>query len=262
MRTMKLAIVGLIPLLLTGCMLDMLMSTAVQSELQAEQLQTVTRQLENAKQTASDIEVNQAIQAYSAEHGSYPASLQELVPDYFSQVPAQPDGSPYGYNPATGQLNAAGPAAALPARQPQMSNAEKMTKINGAIYQYGMATGYYPTSLDQLAPTYLPEVPKANNGQPFLYDPRTGALYEPQGATPTQQMPAGGTMQRGAGRQPAAGGGGLMGETMTGIGIQNELNSMSNAGSSAAGSRARSGARDFGSDQTRRQENAMDDLGL
>jgi hypothetical protein len=105
-------------------------------------------------------------------------------------------------------------------------------------------------------------VPTADNGLPFLYDPRTGAVYEPQGVTPTQQMPAGGNVQPRAGRQPAVGGGGLMGETMTGIGIQSELNSMSSAGSSAAGSRARSGARDVGSQQTQRQDRAMDDLGL
>ena len=262
MRTFRLAIFGLIPLLSTGCMLDMLMSTAVQSELQAEQLGTLTRQLDNAKQTKSDIEINHAIQAYSAEHGAYPASLQDLVPDYFAQVPTQPDGTPYGYNPATGQVILDGPAAQLPSSQPQLSNADKMTQIRNAIYQYGMATGYYPTSLDQLAPTYLPQVPKANNGLSFIYDPQTGALYEPQGATPTQQMPVGGNTQRSAGRQPAVGGGGLMGETMTGIGIQNELNNMSSAGSSAAGSRARGGARDVGQQQTQRQEQAMDNLGL
>lgn len=257
MRTFKLAAIALLPLLGTGCMLDMLMSTAIQSELQAEQLGTMQRQLENAQQTTSDISVNQAIQAYAAENGKYPASLDDLVPEYFSQVPTQPDGSAYGYDPSSGKLLLDGPVSRP--TQPQESNSDKMTRIRGAINQYGMSTGYYPTSLDQLAPTYLPQVPKANNGQPFIYDPQTGALYEPQGKSPTQTMPQGGQMGN---RQPGVGGGGVMGETMTGIGIQNELNSMSNAGSSAAGNRARGGARDFGSQQTQRQERAMDDLGL
>lgn len=262
MRVLKLAVVGLIPLLSTGCMLDMLMSTAIQSELQAEQLNTLKRQLDNAQQTTSDIEINHAVQAYAAEHGSYPASLQDLVPDYFATVPTQPDGSPYGYDPATGQVLVDGAVSPAPPPRTQESNSDKMAKIRGAINQYGMATGYYPTSLDQLVPTYLPQLPMANNGMPFIYDPQTGALYEPQGQTPTQAMPYGGQTQQGTARRPAVGGGGLMGETMTGIGIQQELNSMSNAGSSAANSRARGGAHDIGAQQTQRQEKAMDDLGL
>ncbi|GMV90657.1 MAG: hypothetical protein AMXMBFR82_04350 [Candidatus Hydrogenedentota bacterium] len=261
MRHFKLIVLSLVPLMTTGCMLDMLMSTAIQSELQAEQLGTLQRQLENAQQTTSDIEINHAIQAYAAEHGEYPASLQALVPEYFTQVPTQPDGRPYGYDPSTGKVLLDGPVAPQPARS-QESNTDKMARIRGAINQYGMATGYYPTSLDQLAPTYLKEVPKANNGMPFIYDPQTGALYEPQGQSPNQVAPYGGQTAQTGTRQPGVGGGGLMGETMTGIGIQNELNSMSSAGSSAAGSRARGGARDIGSQQTQRQEQAMDDLGL
>ncbi len=261
MRALKLALLGLIPLLTTGCMLDMLMSTAVQSELEAQQLGTLKKQLDNAKQTTSDISINQAIQAYAAEHGSYPASLQDLVPDYYSEVPTQPDGTPYGYDPSTGKL-LDGPVTPQPARLPQVSNTDKIAQIRAAIDKYGRATGYYPTSLDQLAPTYMPEVPMANNGMPFRYDPQTGAVFEPQGQTPNQTMPYGGQQQQQAGRQPAAGGGGLMGETVTGIGIQNELNNMSSAGSNAAGSRARAGAHDLGQQETQRQEQVMDNLGL
>ena len=53
-----------------------------------------------------------------------------------------------------------------------------------------------------------------------------------------------------------------MTEVMTGIAIQNELNSMSNAGSSAAGSRARHKARNMGQGRDKKTEKAMDDLGL
>jgi hypothetical protein len=261
MRALKFMLLGLVPLVSTGCMLDMLMSTAIQSELQAEQLGTLKRQLDNAQQTTSDIEINHAVQAYAAEHGSYPASLQELVPEYFSQVPTQPNGTAYGYDPSTGKVLLDGPVTPQPS-QPQESNTDKMARIRGAINQYGMATGYYPTTLDQLAPTYLPQVPIANNGLPFIYDPQTGALYEPQGQSPTQTAPYAGQAPQSATRQPAAGGGGLMGEAITGIGIQNELNSMSSAGSSAAGSRARGGAQDVGAQQTQRQEQVMDNLGL
>ena len=241
----------------------MLASTAIQGELQAEQLGTLTKQLDAAKGLKSDTEVNQAVQAYAAEHGSYPASLEVLVPDYFTSVPTQPDGTPYAYDPATGRVGD-GSAGAMPATPAATSgsNSERIAQIRGAINKYGTAVGYYPPSLQALVPQYLPSVPKAVNGQDFIYYPENGALIEPQGGAPTQPMPVGGNLQTPATRRPAGGAGGPMGEVMTGIGIQSELNSMSNAGSSAAGSRMRSGARDAGQGQTQRQEQAMDDLGL
>ena len=262
MRRTYFVFAALLPLLATGCLVDMLASTAIQGELQKEQLGVLTRQLEAAKEFKSDTEVNQAVQAYTAEHGAYPASLEALVPDYFTAVPTQADGTPYSYDPATGKIGAAQPMLAAPAAS-GASNSERIAQIRGAINKYGTAVGYYPPSLQALVPQYLPSVPKAVNGQDFIYYPENGALLEPQGASPTQPMPAGGYAQTPAMRRPAGGAGvGPMGEAMTGIGIQSELNSMSNAGSSAAGSRMRGDARGIGQDQTQRQEQAMDNLGL
>lgn len=262
MRVLKYAVIAVIPLFLSGCMVDMLMSTAIEGELQKEQLGTLKKQLDNAKQTTSDIEVKHAIQIYAAEKGKYPASLEELVPDYLPQVPTQPDGSPYRYDPASGQIFD-GPAQPVVPTHPPMSqgsNEDKMIQIRGAINQYGMATGYYPPSLQALVPTYLPAVPKANNGMDFIYTPENGALYEPAGTAPTRPMPAGGY----GNTAPGGAGGGVspMTEAMTGIGMQRQLDNMSNAGSSAAGSRARGDVRGIGQDHTQRQEQAMDDLGL
>ncbi|HRK34984.1 MAG TPA: hypothetical protein PLJ47_10355, partial [Candidatus Hydrogenedentes bacterium] len=67
-------------------------------------------------------------------------------------------------------------------------------------------------------------------------------------------------------RQPRAGGVGsgspVLGETMTGIGIANELNNMNTSGSSAAGSATRGNARAIGESHDANQQKVMDDLGL
>jgi hypothetical protein len=264
------SVIAMVPLVFSGCLADVLVSTAIQGELQKQQVQALTRQLNNAKDTKSEIEVNHAIQAYAGEHGRYPASLQDLVPDYFSAVPTKPDGSPYGYDPKTGKLTdapAPGPAVITPAVE---TNEQKMARIRNAINQYGMAVGYYPPSIEALVPQYLPSVPLTANGARFIYDPQTGALHDPTGtpldipvpggatAPPPPQQIASPSAQRGSG----VGGSGLMAETMTGISIQNELNSMSSAGSSAAGGSARGNARAAGQAHDQRQQQVMDDLGL
>lgn len=264
------SVIAMVPIMLSGCMADVLVSTAIQGELQKQQMQSLTRQLNGAKETKSEIEVNHAIQAYAAENGRYPASLQDLVPDYFSAVPTKPDGTPYGYDPKTGKLAEAAPTAHAIVTPAGETNEQKMARIRNAINQYGMATGYYPPSIEALVPQYLPSVPLTANGAKFIYDPQTGALHDPtgtlldvpvSGGAPAQGPPqqiVSPPVPRGSG----AGGAGLMAETMTGISIQNELNSMSSAGSSAAGSAARGNARAVGQARDQRQQQVMDDLGL
>jgi len=276
MRTRTaLAVAASLPILLSGCLVDMLATTAIEGTLQAKQMQTASKALDYAKNTNAEIGANQAIQAFAAENGRYPASLQELVPEWMPSVPTKPDGSPFGYDPTTGKLLDAPPAAAPAPRPSSVTNEQKMKDIGAAITKYGMATGYYPQTLDALVPTYLPVMPLTASGARFIYDPQTGKLYDPTGTSADTPAPTGGggsfaqpaPQQSATPQQPGrpvgvGGGSGMLGETMTGIGISNQLDNMSTAGSSAAGSAARAGARGVGAAHDAQQQQAMDDLGL
>jgi hypothetical protein len=246
---MRYAAIAMIPLFGTGCFLELMGATAIQSTLQAEQAGNLAKTLESAKNVKSDIEVNHAIQAYAAEFGQYPASLNDLVPSYFTSVPVQPDGSPYGYDPQTGTLH----EAPLPAKPAGESDAQKIQRINKAINQYGTDTGYYPGDLSQLVPFYISELPTTNSGETFVYDSNTGIVSHPNpAAMQTPARPA----QRGAG----AGGGSPMVEAMTGIGIQQELGNMNNAGTNAAGTRARGNVDRSVNQHNQLQEQVLDQL--
>lgn len=275
MRTpIALALAALLSMILSGCLADVLVSTAIQGELQAKQLQTATKALNTAKETRSDIEINSAIQTFAAEHGRNPSSLDELVPEYLPAVPTHPDGSPYGYDPATGRVLDAPLAAAPAPRVSTKTNEQKMADINAAITKYGTATGYYPTSLDQLVPNYLSTMPLTASGARFIYDPQTGKVYDPTGTVADTPAAAGGggtlaqtPPQQGGFQQlrranGVGGGSPVLGETLTGIGISNELDNMSSAGTSAAGSSARANARGVGAGHDAKQQQAMDELGL
>lgn len=247
---MRFAALALIPLLGSGCFLELLSATAIQGTLQAEQATALNRQLKNVEQAVSDIELNHAIQAYNAEFGYYPTSLNDLVPSYFTSVPTQPDGSLYGYDPSSGTLY----EEPLPATAQGESDAQKMQRIRTAINEYGNATGYYPGDLDQLVPQYLESLPTTVGGLDFLYDFNNGAVTHPNPAAVAPR-----TARRPA-RRGLGGGGSPMVETMTGLGIAQELNQMSNAGTNAASSRARSGLNKSVQQHNQLQQQVLDQL--
>lgn len=260
MRVCATAIGGVfLAVCLSGCLVDMMASTAIEGTLQAQQLSTYQKTLDNVKGTSSELELTKAIQAYQAEHGKNPGSLQDLVPGYFSELPTQPDGSAYAYDPATGRVGG-GPASVMAAASAsgEASDQAKLQQIREAIGKFAAATGFYPGSLQQLAPAYLPALPKDAGGADFMYDPSTGSVTTASQARAARQVLSGQPLQR-----PVAGGGaGPLGETMTGIGISNELDNMSSAGSSAVSSRVRGDARGIGEDHDQRQQQVMDNLGL
>lgn len=242
--------------LLAGCGVELLTTTAIQSELQAEQLSAMKGQISRTADTSAKINIQKAIDTFAAEKGRYPASLEELAPGWLPSVPMRPDGQPYGYDPAAGKL-LDGPAQA-PAAGPTPADRQKLNDIRAAIDRYGRATGYYPTSLAALAPTYITQVPKTDSGQDFHYDPVTGALRHPlelgQPGAAVAQPPA----------RPMAGAGaaGPMGEVVTGMGVQNQLNSMGQSATSAAGGYARRGVDGATQDHNATQNQVMDNLGL
>jgi len=261
MRTLV-AIALAVPL--AGCGLELLGTTAIRGGLEKENLKTMQKAMDKARGFKSDTELQSTVNAYYAENGQYPPSLEALVPEWLPSLPTQPDGSAYGYDPQTGRIL----DKPMPISQPGPSDYDKMAQIHAAILKYGQATGYYPRTLNDLVPQYLKTVPKTVSGQDFLYDMRTGALYHPNPEVMAQQQPSQPgpppqrQMQQRGNRGPGVAGGGPLGEAMTGIAIQQELNGMSNAGASAAGSRARQRARGTGQNRNQDVNRQMDNLGL
>lgn len=252
---MRCAFVLAFCLALTGCGVELLTTTAIQSELQTQQMQAMKRQVQSASDTSGRVTLERAIQTYRAEKGANPPSLASLVPDYVPAVPKRGDGTEYGYDPARGVLldgPAAAPGGATPADQ------QMMAAIRDAITRYGTATGYYPATLDALYPSYLSAPPRTSAGEPFLYNNQNGAVTHPRsgGAAPAAPVPA-------APRVPSGvGGAGPMGEVMTGIGMQQQLNGMSSSGVSAAQGHAARSLGNTSSGYSDSQNRTMDQLGL
>lgn len=260
---MRIFLLSLVLLGLNGCILELLTTTAIEGKMQAQSASTAAKALEYAKESTGQTSAQRAIDLYKADKGENPPSLEALVPDYIDKVPAHEDGSPYGYDPATGTLlDAPVAVAATPAPAgPTASDWQTLTDLNAAIRRYATDTGTYPATLYSLVPGYLPAVPKAAGGQDFTYDPQYGAAYLPQssamaGSTPP---PAATAVPRGRG---AVGGGGPMGEAMTGIGISNQLDSMNNSATSSAGSRAGGTLQRSQDEHNQQQEKALNDLGM
>lgn len=239
-------------IMLTGCGVELLATTAVRGELEAQNAKSAMKQLNYVKGKMGSINVEQAIQAYRADKGVNPPSLAALVPTYLAAVPKKEDGTDYNYDPLTGKLTE-GPISAAPA----MSDMQTMEKIKMAINQYGTATGYYPPTLDDLYPNYLPQPPRTAAGQQFIYNNQNGYLAHPaqQAAVPAAPRQQRRGMGGGAGVGP-------MGEVMTGIGMQQQLNSMSSGGANAAQSRSRVDINQMSSGHTNTQNQVMDQLGL
>ena len=116
-------------LALTGCGVELLTTTAIQGELQTQQMQAMKRQVQSASDTSGRVTLERAIQTYRAEKGGNPPSLASLVPDYVPAVPKRGDGTEYGYDPARGVLmdGPAAPAAAAPAASPATAGSKSPT---------------------------------------------------------------------------------------------------------------------------------------
>lgn len=212
---------------LSGCLLELLTTTAIQGELAAENAQSATRALSYAKESVAMSEARHAISAYAAENGYYPASLDVLVPDYLYSVPTSADGRALGYNAQTGQItDPLAPTVEIPFTTADRKN---LQALRDATYMFWESTGRYPASLGDLDPLYIAQVPLLSSGDGFIYDPVTGSVWHPaELAQQRQQATSGGQTRSVSGG--GGGGAGPMGEVMTGIGIQNQSNSMNQSG--------------------------------
>ena len=238
--------------MLSGCGVELLTTTAIQGELQAEQLKAVQGQVGQMGDNMARTNLQRAIDAYHAEKGRYPSRLEELVPDFIASIPQGPNGMPFAYDPISGKILDGPASGAVAAITP--GDIQKMNQVSMALNGYATATQQIPPSLNALVPTYLSAIPKTDSGQDFVYDPRNGALYHPlqlqqQAAAPTP-------------RSAGGGGGTLMTETMTGIGIQNQLNGMSQSGTSAVQGHARRGLENAQQQHDNQQNQALQDLGM
>jgi len=254
---MRIVAIVLVSVAVAGCGVELLTTTAIQAELQAQNASAAKRQLEYASGTMGKINLQKAIDTYNAETGSYPPSLEALVPNYLPQVPLKPDGSPYYFDAKTGRLSEQ-PVAPKVAAVTQ-EDIQNKALIEQAVLNYARATRYYPANLQTLVQSrWLSFVPKTSSGEAFLFNPQTGQVQHPsergmgqtssrQRMTPNEIRTPGGSV-------------GPLGEVSTGIAIQNRLGNMNNAGTSAAGAGARRGVNGISGQYNQRQQKALDEF--
>ncbi len=234
-----------VPIILSSCGVELLTTTAIQGELQAQQLKSMQRQVQGIADQTGKINLERAIQTFRAENGRYPSSLNELVPQYLPSLPSPSGDSAYSFDPITGQV------ITVPSSIPS-EDIRKMEQVKYAIVQYAQATGYYPATLDSLYPTYLSFVPRTSDGQAFIYNAQTGGVSHPLFAgaqTPQTTTPA-----TPVGSYP-------MNSVTGGMAVQQQLNSMTNS-SGAVGSYSRQSVQNVQNDYSNKQNKVMDDLGL
>lgn len=163
---------SVLAVLLSGCLVEMLMSSAVTADMAAQNAGEMTGAMSSAQVDTDMVRLQEAVDAYAAEKGAFPSDLSALVPAHIEAVPLRPDGKPYGYNPLEGEVYKSGEG-------PAPADYVLMEKIDAAIVSFGTATGYYPPTLDALYPTYLPLPPRTASGKPFGYDNKNGEVTHP-----------------------------------------------------------------------------------
>lgn len=247
LKTFVLSIVSsfLILIFLSSCGVELLTTTAIQGELQAQQLKSMQKQVEGISNQTGKINLERAIQTFRAENGRYPSSLNELVPQYLPSLPSPSGDSIYSFDPTTGQI------ITVPASIP-VDDVRRMEQIKYAIVQYTQATGYYPTTLDSLYPSYLGFVPRTSSGEAFVYNAQTGSVSHP--LLSSAQTPQPSASSPSAGTYP-------MNTVTGGMAVQQQLNSMTNS-SGAVGSYSRQSVQNIQNDYSNQQNKVMDDLGL
>ena len=168
-----------VALALAGCGVEILTTTAITSELRKEEATAMNRQLATVQDAQTQQNAQRAVDAWRAEHGTPPPTLETLVPQYLDAVPTRADGSPWYYDAGTGRVSRTAPS-------PAAVNRERIARIEQAINAYGTATGWYPPTLEALVPQYLDAVPVSASGAPFRYNNQNGYVGVPQTQAPPQ----------------------------------------------------------------------------
>jgi len=169
---MRAAALLALALMSSGCFVDLLMTSAATSGMVADHTTDTMETMAQARVDLDIAAIRSALSQYQAELGRYPADLHDLVPDHLATVPLHPDSGPYDYNPVTGAVSGTtgGPAPA---------DFLTMESLKTAINRFGMSTGYYPPTLDDLYPHFMPSLPRTVAGAHFIYDNQNGQLRHP-----------------------------------------------------------------------------------
>jgi len=220
--------------LLTGCGVSETVVTtgiiATNAKNQAEALSNVKF---HANKDVAENKVRRAVALFQASTGSLPYSLGELVDEgYLETLPALPEGYEFTYDPFTGTVG----SQPIPPREnivvPKLPPATRSPEDGDVFF------GQEPGSLEQGSMQYGEQGPVES--------------------TRSSRRPVSGSGRSSGG----IGGVGPMGEVMTGIGVQSELNRMSGSGSSSAGSYGRRTLNRSTQQHQRQQERALRDLGF
>lgn len=86
-------------------LIELIVVIAILGILAAIAVPRVTVSLDKAKENANNANlqiVQEAVERYNAENGSYPSKLDDLVPDYLKSIPTLQDGKTFDYNQSTG----------------------------------------------------------------------------------------------------------------------------------------------------------------
>ena len=84
---MRILLITTMVVALAGCGVELLTTTAVRGELEAQQMTAMKRQLQGVAENTGQMNVERAIQTYRAEKGVNPPSLHSLVPNYLPALP-------------------------------------------------------------------------------------------------------------------------------------------------------------------------------
>ncbi len=158
---------------MSGCLVDMLMTTAITADMAATEAATATSTMNRAEMDTAQIKLQEAVDLYAAENDSNPRSLRVLVPSHIDAIPTRPDGDAFGYNPIAGKIYPTD-------KGPSSEDYFTIEAVKEAINTFGQSTGYYPPQLDDLYPNYMAALPRTTAGEVFGYDNQNGRLTHPR----------------------------------------------------------------------------------
>lgn len=144
-------------LLLVGCGAELLTTTVITTQLQAQSASTAANALNQAKEQTALISVQQGIKTFQAYEGRNPQSLEELQQKgYLASLPQTSPGKALYYDPSTGSVwigqvtPVQGQAAPQQVQRQQQGGGMVYMSPTGQMIQgpqYGGGTPSYPQGM-------------------------------------------------------------------------------------------------------------------